>query len=198
MLNYFRDVAPLETAGHTDAEIAAMLSTIRQRPVQLNELESRLTLWGILGRDPRTNERNGPLVDSASGQDPIAPVCRQLLSWLGSNRSQQLSTDRADVAPLWDAGMQLLTAARLITDTQAAALHALAGDLVHPGLTAQDVADSRAAYQAAEAARIAAEQLATLRDEYRQQFDAITNQIGTVEQPAAVVSLRAIADALEA
>lgn len=46
-------------------------------------------------------------------------------------------------------------------------------------------------------AEIAAEQLAILRNDLREQFDAIINQIGTDEQDAAIDALRAIADELD-
>lgn len=197
-MQYLSDVKPLEDAGKTDAEIAAILGTLRERPVPLAELEAKLTLWGVLSRHPVTNERQGPLVNTATNGGPLQPVAAQLLSWLGSSRSQQISVNTPDVAPIWAAGMSAMVAGGILTPVQAGILNGLAGDLVFTGVSEQDVADSRASYQADEAARIAAEHLAMLRSGYHAQFGAILNQIGTVEQPAAVVSLRAIADALEA
>ena len=197
-MNYLTDIKPLEDAGKSDAEIAAILGTVRERPILLSDLEAKLTLWGILGRDPITNNRQGPLVDIATGNGPLKPVAVQLISWIGSARSQQISTNTPDVSPIWAGGIAAMVAGDVLTQPQADALNAFAGALRFPGVTEADAADSRAAWQAAEAARIAAEQLANLRDGYRAQFDAIVNQIGTAEQPAAVVSLRVIADALEA
>lgn len=46
-------------------------------------------------------------------------------------------------------------------------------------------------------AEIDAENLATLRNNLQARFDAIKNQVGTIEQADAVVSLRAIADELD-
>ena len=197
-MNYLSDVKPLEDVGKSAAEIAAILGTLRERPILLSDLEAKLTLWGILGRDPITNNRQGPLIDIATGNGPLKPVAVQLISWIGSSRSQQISTNTPDVSPIWAGGIAAMVAGGVLTQGQADVLNAFAGILRFPGVTEADVADSRAAWQAAEAARIAAEELANLRDGYRAQFDGVVNQIGTAEQPQAVAALRAIADALEA
>lgn len=197
-MNYLNDIKPLEDSGKTDAQIAAILSTVRRKPVPLADLEANLTLWGILGRDPVTNNRSGSLVTAATNASQIQPVAQQLLSWLGSARSQQISTDTAEVAPVWAAGIAGMVAATILTQAQADVLNGLAGDLRHGTVTEQQVSDARTAHEAAVAAEEAAEVIAQQRNSYRARFDSVLNQIGTVEQSQAVTALRTIADELEA
>lgn len=196
-MDYARDILPLDV-DRSDAQIAAILRTVRTKAVPLSELEGKLTLWGLLGRDPATNARTGPLVDAATGDGAVKAVALQLLAWLGSSRSLQISTDSPEVSPVWAAGVAAMRSAGIITEAQMVALWALSGELLFPGVTAEEIADARTEYQNALAAADAADQLQQTRNAYRIRFDAIRNQIGTSEQPQAVTALRTIADELEA
>lgn len=197
-MNYVTHIKPLEDQGKSDAQIAAILGTIRTSPIVLSELEAKLTLWGILSRDPVTNNRQGPLVTAATGDSSLKPVALQLLSWLGSARSQQLSTQTADVAPVWAAGIAAMVAGQVLTQSQADTLNSLGGSLQFPGVTEQQVTACRAAHVEAQEAAAAAQVIQAKRDQIRGLFDGILNQIGTSEQAQAVNTLRLIATDLEA
>lgn len=205
MLQYSRDVEPFEMAGKSDAEIAAIFSTLRVKPVPLNELEAKLTLWQILERDPATNERRGVLVDVAQASGPLQPVARQLLSWIGSARSMQVSTDTIEVSPIWAAGIAAMVTGGVLTQGQADILNGLAGGLVHGPLVADDVAACRTAFQAEQAARDAAEQREAQRralwDSFSPLYNAHLASVLDGDSPTVaglVAGLRAAADALEA
>ena len=176
-MNYLTHVKPLEDAGYNAAQIAAILGTVRTRPVPLSELEAKLTLWGVLARDPETNDRTGPLVGAALTEWPLKPVAVQLLSWLGSSRSQQVSTDSVEVSPIWAAGLAAMVAGSILTQSQADILNALAGPLVHPGVTADQVTACLDAYLDEQAALAAAETLRAAQAELRTQWQPLHNSL---------------------
>lgn len=176
-MNYLTHVKPLEDAGHNAAQIAAILGTVRTRPVPLSELEAKLTLWGVLARDPVSNNRTGPLVDVAVGNTPLKPVAVQLLSWIGSARSQQVSTDAVEVSPIWAAGLAAMVTGSILTQSQADTLNALAGPLVHPGVTADQVTACINAYFDDLADQAAAETLRTAQAALRATWQPLHNSL---------------------
>lgn len=72
------------------------------------------------------------------------------------------------------------------------------GGRPHAALTVEDFDAQKVQYDQDAADAAAAEALRTKRDGLRERFDAILNQVSTVEQSLAVAALRVMADELEA
>jgi len=176
----------------TAAEIVAYAESHHEtaRPMNAQELrnflaDNRLAWFGLSGG------WRGPLADSvatlAGSGDPqmaaLSSGIERLLSHLASPGSVQVDTHLASHGPLV---IGMIGALQLSVD-QIRDLYALGGGRKFPALSIQEAQEA-----------IDAEAIAARNQNWRTRFDAILNQIGTVEQADGVAALRMMADEMEA
>lgn len=148
-LDYLRDVKPLEDLGQTDAQIAAAYSPQTETDLPTNLLRRYFhnnDLWLI---DPATGLRlAGTIGEAYSGlNNAQKELLRKLENWTYNQDSIETENDLA-IAAEFEQIVNGMVTLGILTSQQRAAIAAMAGGLRHGTLTAQDVADCRAAYQA--------------------------------------------------
>ena len=212
MVDYISQVKPLEDAGMTDADIAALLAASTASDIPVGELENYLTFQGLATRNPITGAWEGPLPDEINNNVfGLGPGLAALFSHINKPRSVVVDTT---VSP-WASDAAALTAglvaAGLITAQQQTDFYALGGGLPNAGLTEADVTQSRVDWEAAEAARQAEEEARQAEEAARQAHQDWVNgywtqhnatvapvlDAGPVDDVALVAALRSLADSIE-
>lgn len=162
-MTYVEHIQPLEQAGKTDAEIAAIVSQTTVRPIKRRDARTYLFNNAIefqdengvfMGRLKATVEQ--PLSAwLGENEAPFKFGLRRFLGYLRSVDWENLETNTEREGPssmLLLAGLIAVNAgsngALGVTQQQANEFLALGGGLVKANCAAQDVADSRAAYEA--------------------------------------------------
>ncbi len=83
MLDYLRDIKPLEDQGIDDATIASHLSARTKDPIPCEDAKVLLEGSGAIVEDPVTQQRSGSLIDHY-GSLPVGEE-KSLLSWFISH-----------------------------------------------------------------------------------------------------------------
>lgn len=203
-MDYLSDIQPLEQDGKTDAEIAGFLSALTPRPILIADLENFLDFEGLAKRNPLTGAWEGTLPDEvANNVYGLSTGLSALFSHINKPRSVHVDTTVDPWASSAHALLGGLLATALITQVQYDGFYALGGGHEHD-VTAQDVADARALWQAEELARAEEEAVAV---DYRNWVNAYWTQhnstvapvldAGSADDVALVAALRSLADLIE-
>lgn len=164
-MNY-TDIAPLESAGLSDEQIAAVLSSVTVRPVPLQQFENFLD-DNDLGTRENGNLLTGPIYDIADIEGhPLQGGVKKLRSHVLKQRSEQIDTSIADVTLLigqsqfvngdWERQPWCLMAAELlagliqasiITEQHREGFYALGGGLKHGPVTVGQIDELRTQHQ---------------------------------------------------
>lgn len=165
-MNYQTDIAPLESAGLTDSQIAAVLSSVTVQPVPLQQFENFLD-DNDLGTRENGNLLTGPIYDIADIEGhSLQGGVKKLRSHVLKQRSEQIDTSITDVTLLigqsqfvdgdWERQPWCLMAAELldgliqaevITEQHREGFYALGGGLKHGVVTASQVDKLRTKHQ---------------------------------------------------
>ncbi len=172
-MNYQTDIAPLETAGLTDSQIADVLSTLTVRPVPFGELVNFLDDEGLANRHPISLQWEGvlPTIAVTDGH-PLQAGIAKLFSHLNKPQSIHIDTTQQPWCLMAAQLLAGLVQIGVITEQHREAFYALGGGLKHGVVTPQDVADSRAA--------------GLLLQERQSAVDAITQRTNEANAAAAV------------
>ena len=203
-MDYLSDIQPLEQAGKTDAEIAALLSAVTPAPILIADLENFLDFEGLAKRNPLTGAWEGTLPDEVSNNVyGLGAGLSALFSHINKPRSVHVDTSVDPWASDAHALLGGLLAAALITQAQYDGFYALGGGHEHD-VTAQDVSDARTLWQAEELAR--AEEEAAAYD-YQNWVNAYWTShnstvapvldAGSPNNASLVAALRSLADSIE-
>lgn len=165
-MNY-QHISPLESAGLSDSQIAAVLSSVTARPVGFNEFVNFLDDEGLASRHPINREWRGtlPAIATVEGH-PLQAGIDKLFSHLNKPQSVQIDTSIADVNLLitegrfvdddWERQPWCLVAAELlaglvqaevITPGHREGFYNLGGGLKHGVVTASQVDELRTQHQ---------------------------------------------------
>lgn len=213
MIDYISQVKPLEDAGMTDAEIAALLAASTASDIPVGELENYLTFQSLATRNPITGSWEGPLPDEiVNNVFGLGPGLSALFSHMNKPRSVVIDTT---VSP-WASDAAALTAglvaAGLLTSQQRDDFYNLGGGLPNAGLTEAEVTQSRVDWEAEEAQRqaeeaarqaelLAMQQHSDWVSDYQGRFNlnvaAVLDDSPSRDNAALVAALRTLADDLE-
>ena len=205
MIDYLTQVKPLEDAGMTDAEIAALLAASTASDIPIADLANFLDFESLATRNPINGVWEGPLPDEINNNVfGLGPGLAALFSHINKPRSVVVDTT---VSP-WASDAAALTAgllaAGLITAQQQTDFYALGGGLPNAGLTEAEVTQSRVDWEAAEAARQAEEEARQAHQDWVNGFWTQHNatvapvlDAGPVDDVALVAALRSLADSIE-
>ena len=203
-MDYLSEIQPLEQDGKTDAEIAALLSAVTPAPILIADLENLLDFEGLAKRNPLTGAWEGPLPSEVSNNVyGLGPGLAGLFSHVNKPRSTHIDTTVDPWASSAFALLGGLLAAGLITQAQHDSFYSLGGGLRQP-VSAQDVANARALWQAEEAARLADEaaalDLQNWVNAYWSQHNSTVAPVldgGSIDNAALAAALRSLADTVE-
>lgn len=213
MVDYLSQVKPLEDAGMTDAEIAALLAASTASDIPIADLENFLDFESLAKRNAITGAWEGVLPDEIiNNAFGLSDGLSALFNHINKPRSVVIDTT---VSP-WASDAAALTAglvaAGLLTSQQRDDFYNLGGGLPNEGLTEAEVTQSRVDWEAAEAQRQAEEaerQAALLAmqqhmdwvSDYQGRFNlnvaAVLDDSPNRDNAALVAALRALADDLE-
>jgi hypothetical protein len=213
MIDYLSQVKPLEDAGMTDAEIAALLAASTASDIPIADLENFLDFESLAKRNAITGAWEGVLPDEIiNNAFGLSDGLSSLFNHINKPRSVVIDTTvspwASDAAALTDG----LVAAGLITAQQQTDFYALGGGLPNAGLTEAEVTQSRVDWEAAEAARqaeeaarqaelLAMQQHSDWVSDYQGRFNlnvaAVLDDSPNRDNAALVAALRTLADDLE-
>lgn len=205
MIDYLTQVKPLEDAGMTDAEIAALLAASTASDIPIADLENFLDFESLAKRNAITGSWEGVLPDEIiNNAFGLSAGLSSLFNHINKPRSVVIDTT---VSP-WASDAAALTAgllaAGLITAQQQTDFYALGGGLPNAGLTEAEVTQSRVDWEAEEAARQAEEEARQAHQDwvngYWSQHNATVAPVldaGPVDDVALVAALRSLADSIE-
>ena len=205
MIDYISQVKPLEDAGMTDAEIAALLAASTASDIPIADLENFLDFESLAKRNAITGSWEGVLPDEiVNNAFGLSDGLSALFNHINKPRSVVVDTT---VSP-WASDAAALTAglvaAGLITSQQQTDFYALGGGLPNAGLTEAEVTQCRVDWEAAEAARQAEEAARQAYQDWvdgywsqHNSFVAVVLDAGTPDDAALVAALRAMADEIE-
>ena len=162
-MNYTQDIAPLESAGLSDAQIAAVLSSVTVKPVDFQLFNNYMYEQGLASKHPITGKWQGPLPElSESEGHPLQDGVGKLYSHLNKPQSVQIDTSIQDVKELIATGrlqngvferqpwclmaaelLAGLVAMQIITPEHRDGFYALGGGLKHGAVTVEQVAAVR-------------------------------------------------------
>lgn len=165
-MNY-TDIAPLESAGLSDEQIAAVLSSVTVRPVDFQLFNNYMYEQGLASKHPITGQWQGPLPElSETDGHPLQDGVGKLYSHLNKPQSVQIDTSIQDVKELIATGrlqngafdrqpwclmaaelLAGLIQAEVITEQHRKGFYALGGGLRHGVVTASQVAELRTQHQ---------------------------------------------------
>ena len=177
----------------SDADAAAILSSVTVSPIDLQPLENLLSDEGLAWRDEITGNWAGPVPAVVAGGGVLGEGVAELLRHLNKIRSVHIESNKPEWALKASGLLAGLVAAAVISQDQADAVVALGGGLAHEGLDEAAVQATRD-----EDARIA--------EEYRQneKYGSLFNVhvspfMGGLHTDADIaIALRNLADAYEA
>lgn len=163
-MNY-TDIAPLESAGLSDEQIAAVLSSVTVRPVPLWAFENFLDEQG-LGQRGLNLKWEGSLPSVASLPGELGEGVAQLFGHINKLRAEQIDTSIQDVKELiaagrftdgefaripWclkaDALLEGLIQAEVITEQHREGFYALGDGLKHGIVTVEQIDKLRTQHQ---------------------------------------------------
>jgi hypothetical protein len=205
MIDYISQVQPLEDAGMTDAEIAALLAASTASDIPIADLENFLDFESLAKRNAITGSWEGVLPDEIiNNAFGLSDGLSSLFNHINKPRSVVIDTT---VSP-WASDAAALTngllAAGLITAQQQTDFYALGGGQPNAGLTEAEVTQSRVDWEAAEAARQAEEAARQAHADWVNGFWTQHNatvapvlDAGPVDDVALVAALRSLADSIE-
>lgn len=144
-MNY-TDIAPLESAGLSDEQIAAVLSSVTVRPVPLWAFENFLDEQGLGYRD-LSGKWRGTLPDAVSLPDPLGSGVTVLFSHVNKLRAEQIDTTQQPWCLMAAELLAGLIQASIITEQHRDGFYALGGGLRHGVVTASQVDELRTQHQ---------------------------------------------------
>lgn len=171
MLNYVTQIAPLENAGKTDAEIVSYYNVITAKPIPCSDLKIILEESGLVVEDPVTGSRVGSLIDHYTGLP--AGNEKMLLGWFISHVFGRGVEVSCHVQPR--AGQVDMVCAGLPVEMSAVvdAMYALGGGKPYAALTTAIVASVRNTYNAQTAEKIRKIEIEQLRAEIENNFISV-------------------------
>lgn len=166
-MNYTQDIAPLESAGLSDEQIAAVLSSVTVRPVDFQLFNNYMYEQGLASKHPITGKWQGPLPElSEADGHPLQDGVGKLYSHLNKPQSVQIDTSSQDVKELIATGrlqngvfdrqpwclmaaelLAGLIQAGIITEQHREGFYALGGGLKHGIVTVEQVSELRTKHQ---------------------------------------------------
>jgi len=157
MLDYIFQVKPLEDAGLSNQEIAEQLSSATALPMSPDQSKSILQETGAVIADPVVvNQRSGSLISHYQSLADDSPS-KLLIAWFIASVYDGVPA-RTDSYPKSVQFKQVEDSLPDALKLVAGKLVAAAGGRPNASVTEQDIIDSKAAWQQAEADRIAQEQ----------------------------------------
>ena len=144
-MNYTQDIASLESAGLSDSQIAAVLSSVTVKPVPLWAFENFLDEQGLGYRDLGGKWR-GTLPDAVSLPDPLGTGVTVLFSHVNKLRAEQIDTTQQPWCLMASELLAGLIQAEVITAEHREGFYALGGGLRHGAVTVGQIAELRTQY----------------------------------------------------